>query len=168
MSLALWLTSTYLFWQTNHIDETPSCLWPEIMLIGDELMLFIDRYPTFTYVNCAKWKCSLCLRKFPVCVCIKIVHWFWVWGKIIMRICKIFHFSYNFFNNFDNQLLPFFCTFRLHSHISPNRATIVIKCDMDFVLYPLDVQSCPVDFSSCKFHHIAFRDYSVFIAFHDY
>lgn len=30
------------------------------------------------------------------------------------------------------------------------RATIVIKCDMDFVLYPLDVQKCPVDFSSCK------------------
>jgi Neurotransmitter-gated ion-channel ligand binding domain len=29
-------------------------------------------------------------------------------------------------------------------------ATIIIKCDMDFVLYPLDVQSCPVDFSSCK------------------
>lgn len=31
-------------------------------------------------------------------------------------------------------------------------ATIIIKCDMDFVLYPLDVQSCPVDFSSCKSH----------------
>lgn len=31
-----------------------------------------------------------------------------------------------------------------------DRATIVIKCDMDFVLYPLDVQNCPVDFSSCK------------------
>ena len=31
-------------------------------------------------------------------------------------------------------------------------ATIIIKCDMDFVLYPLDVQKCPVDFSSCKFH----------------
>lgn len=30
-------------------------------------------------------------------------------------------------------------------------ATIVIKCDMDFVLYPLDVQTCPVDFSSCKY-----------------
>ncbi|XP_055312389.1 glycine receptor subunit alpha-2-like [Sitodiplosis mosellana] len=30
-------------------------------------------------------------------------------------------------------------------------ATIVIKCDMDFVLYPLDVQSCPVDFSSYKY-----------------
>jgi hypothetical protein len=29
-------------------------------------------------------------------------------------------------------------------------ATIIIKCDMDFVLYPLDVQKCPVDFSSCK------------------
>uniref|UniRef100_A0A182QAQ6 Neurotransmitter-gated ion-channel ligand-binding domain-containing protein n=1 Tax=Anopheles farauti TaxID=69004 RepID=A0A182QAQ6_9DIPT len=28
-------------------------------------------------------------------------------------------------------------------------ATIIIKCDMDFVLYPLDVQRCPVDFSSC-------------------
>lgn len=32
------------------------------------------------------------------------------------------------------------------------RATIVIKCDMDFVLYPLDVQTCPVDFSSCKYN----------------
>ncbi|CRL03247.1 CLUMA_CG016439, isoform A [Clunio marinus] len=30
-------------------------------------------------------------------------------------------------------------------------ATIIIKCDMDFVLYPLDVQSCPVDFSSYKY-----------------
>ena len=30
-------------------------------------------------------------------------------------------------------------------------ATIIIKCDMDFVLYPLDVQFCPVDFSSCEF-----------------
>lgn len=30
-------------------------------------------------------------------------------------------------------------------------ATIIIKCDMDFVLYPLDVQKCAVDFSSCKF-----------------
>lgn len=29
-------------------------------------------------------------------------------------------------------------------------ATIIIKCDMDFVLYPLDVQKCFVDFSSCK------------------
>lgn len=29
-------------------------------------------------------------------------------------------------------------------------ATIIIKCDMDFVLYPLDVQKCSVDFSSCK------------------
>lgn len=29
-------------------------------------------------------------------------------------------------------------------------ATIIIKCDMDFVLYPLDVQKCKVDFSSCK------------------
>lgn len=29
-------------------------------------------------------------------------------------------------------------------------ATIIIKCDMDFVLYPLDVQFCPVDFSSCE------------------
>lgn len=27
----------------------------------------------------------------------------------------------------------------------------MIKCDMDFVLYPLDVQKCAVDFSSCKF-----------------
>uniref|UniRef100_A0A8W7P6X4 Neurotransmitter-gated ion-channel transmembrane domain-containing protein n=1 Tax=Anopheles coluzzii TaxID=1518534 RepID=A0A8W7P6X4_ANOCL len=29
-------------------------------------------------------------------------------------------------------------------------ATIIIKCDMDFVLYPLDVQRCPVDFSSWR------------------
>ena len=29
-------------------------------------------------------------------------------------------------------------------------ATIIIKCDMDFVLYPLDVQKCSVDFSSCE------------------
>lgn len=34
-------------------------------------------------------------------------------------------------------------------------ATIIIKCDMDFVLYPLDVQKCPVDFSSCKFHWLS-------------
>lgn len=33
-------------------------------------------------------------------------------------------------------------------------ATIVIKCDMDFVLYPLDVQNCPVDFSSCEYPQI--------------
>lgn len=30
-------------------------------------------------------------------------------------------------------------------------ATIIIKCDMDFVLYPLDVQKCFVDFSSCEY-----------------
>ncbi|XP_035785091.1 glycine receptor subunit alpha-1-like isoform X2 [Anopheles albimanus] len=30
-------------------------------------------------------------------------------------------------------------------------ATIIIKCDMDFVLYPLDVQRCPVDFSSYRY-----------------
>ncbi|XP_066908101.1 glycine receptor subunit alpha-4 isoform X2 [Halyomorpha halys] len=30
-------------------------------------------------------------------------------------------------------------------------ATILIKCDMDFVLYPLDVQKCAVDFSSYKY-----------------
>ncbi|XP_038121956.1 glycine receptor subunit alpha-4 isoform X1 [Culex quinquefasciatus] len=30
-------------------------------------------------------------------------------------------------------------------------ATIIFKCDMDFVLYPLDVQRCPVDFSSYKY-----------------
>ncbi|XP_031631400.1 glycine receptor subunit alpha-3-like isoform X2 [Contarinia nasturtii] len=30
-------------------------------------------------------------------------------------------------------------------------ASIAITCDMDFVLYPLDVQSCPVDFSSYKY-----------------
>lgn len=39
---------------------------------------------------------------------------------------------------------------RNHSLPFPFRATIVIKCDMDFVLYPLDVQNCPVDFSSCE------------------
>lgn len=33
-------------------------------------------------------------------------------------------------------------------------ATIIIKCDMDFVLYPLDVQFCPVDFSSCEYYHL--------------
>ncbi|XP_062549549.1 glycine receptor subunit alpha-2-like isoform X1 [Armigeres subalbatus] len=31
-------------------------------------------------------------------------------------------------------------------------ATIIFKCDMDFVLYPLDVQRCPVDFSSYKYN----------------
>ncbi|XP_055387563.1 glycine receptor subunit alpha-2-like isoform X1 [Condylostylus longicornis] len=38
-------------------------------------------------------------------------------------------------------------------------ATIIIKCDMDFVLYPLDVQKCPVDFSSYKYsnHEMTFR-----------
>lgn len=30
-------------------------------------------------------------------------------------------------------------------------ATIILKCDMDFRLYPLDVQTCAVDFSSYKF-----------------
>ena len=30
-------------------------------------------------------------------------------------------------------------------------ATITIKCEMDFVLYPLDVQNCAIDFSSCKY-----------------
>ncbi|XP_024081563.1 glycine receptor subunit alpha-2-like isoform X2 [Cimex lectularius] len=30
-------------------------------------------------------------------------------------------------------------------------ATVLIKCDMDFVLYPLDVQKCAVDFSSYKY-----------------
>ncbi|KAL1140611.1 hypothetical protein AAG570_000541, partial [Ranatra chinensis] len=30
-------------------------------------------------------------------------------------------------------------------------ATVIIKCDMDFVLYPLDVQKCAVDFSSYKY-----------------
>lgn len=29
-------------------------------------------------------------------------------------------------------------------------AEIIIKCDMDFSLFPLDVQLCPVDFSSCR------------------
>ncbi|KAK3930956.1 Gamma-aminobutyric acid receptor subunit beta [Frankliniella fusca] len=30
-------------------------------------------------------------------------------------------------------------------------ATVIIKCDMDFVLYPLDIQKCAVDFSSYKY-----------------
>ncbi|XP_028036799.1 gamma-aminobutyric acid receptor subunit delta-like isoform X2 [Bombyx mandarina] len=30
-------------------------------------------------------------------------------------------------------------------------ATITIKCDMDFVLYPLDVQNCDIDFGSYKY-----------------
>ncbi|XP_072943372.1 gamma-aminobutyric acid receptor subunit pi-like isoform X9 [Epargyreus clarus] len=30
-------------------------------------------------------------------------------------------------------------------------ATITIKCQMDFVLYPLDVQNCAIDFSSYKY-----------------
>ncbi|CAH0406403.1 unnamed protein product [Chilo suppressalis] len=30
-------------------------------------------------------------------------------------------------------------------------ATITIKCEMDFVLYPLDVQNCDIDFSSYKY-----------------
>ncbi|XP_063378304.1 glycine receptor subunit alpha-2-like isoform X2 [Cydia fagiglandana] len=30
-------------------------------------------------------------------------------------------------------------------------ATITIKCEMDFVLYPLDVQTCNIDFSSYKY-----------------
>uniref|UniRef100_A0A8D9BU56 Glycine receptor subunit alpha-4 n=1 Tax=Cacopsylla melanoneura TaxID=428564 RepID=A0A8D9BU56_9HEMI len=30
-------------------------------------------------------------------------------------------------------------------------ATVIIKCDMDFSLYPLDVQTCNVDFSSYKY-----------------
>ncbi|XP_063697831.1 glycine receptor subunit alpha-4-like [Culicoides brevitarsis] len=30
-------------------------------------------------------------------------------------------------------------------------ATIIIKCDMDFILFPLDVQKCPIDFSSYKY-----------------
>ncbi|CAH0721789.1 unnamed protein product, partial [Brenthis ino] len=30
-------------------------------------------------------------------------------------------------------------------------ATITIKCEMDFVLYPLDVQKCAIDFSSYKY-----------------
>lgn len=34
------------------------------------------------------------------------------------------------------------------------RATIIIKCDMDFVLFPLDVQTCAVDFGSCKLIYV--------------
>lgn len=37
------------------------------------------------------------------------------------------------------------------------RATIIIKCDMDFVLYPLDVQTCAVDFGSRKLIFIYFN-----------
>ncbi|GBP85290.1 Gamma-aminobutyric acid receptor subunit delta [Eumeta japonica] len=38
-------------------------------------------------------------------------------------------------------------------------AMITIKCDMDFVLYPLDVQKCPIDFSSYKYttHEVHFE-----------
>ncbi|KAG6452752.1 hypothetical protein O3G_MSEX007746 [Manduca sexta] len=32
-----------------------------------------------------------------------------------------------------------------------SQATITIKCEMDFVLYPLDVQNCAIDFGSYKY-----------------
>ena len=32
-----------------------------------------------------------------------------------------------------------------------NRATIISICDMDFKLYPLDVQNCELKIESCKF-----------------
>ncbi|XP_049789238.1 glycine receptor subunit alpha-4-like [Schistocerca nitens] len=41
--------------------------------------------------------------------------------------------------------------FRNHTMRISIGATVIIKCDMDFVLYPLDVQRCDVDFSSYKY-----------------
>lgn len=48
-----------------------------------------------------------------------------------------------------------------------HRATIVIKCDMDFVLYPLDVQTCPIDFSSCEYLDFTYTKWIIinFISF---
>lgn len=42
------------------------------------------------------------------------------------------------------------------------RATVIIKCDMDFVLYPLDVQECAVDFSSCELQYYLLRNITFF------
>ncbi|XP_055630145.1 glycine receptor subunit alphaZ1-like isoform X2 [Toxorhynchites rutilus septentrionalis] len=51
-------------------------------------------------------------------------------------------------------LLEEFSSLRLYKNstlVLSIGATIIFKCDMDFVLYPLDVQRCPVDFSSYKY-----------------
>uniref|UniRef100_A0A182PA07 Kinesin motor domain-containing protein n=1 Tax=Anopheles epiroticus TaxID=199890 RepID=A0A182PA07_9DIPT len=48
-----------------------------------------------------------------------------------------------------SQMYPYRCTLTAYqAWMKTRNATIIIKCDMDFVLYPLDVQRCPVDFSS--------------------
>lgn len=44
------------------------------------------------------------------------------------------------------------------------RATVIIKCDMDFVLYPLDVQECAVDFSSCELWVLTIKKLTFYIS----
>uniref|UniRef100_A0A336NB18 CSON012631 protein n=1 Tax=Culicoides sonorensis TaxID=179676 RepID=A0A336NB18_CULSO len=36
-------------------------------------------------------------------------------------------------------------------------ATIIIKCDMDFILFPLDVQKCPIDFNKYSLKEMTFQ-----------
>lgn len=86
----------------------------------------------YTFDKFAKWKCWRCLKKSPVYVCIRIAL-----SSLVLGTITIY---------FDLFVSP------IHAAISFSccSATIVIKCDMDFVLYPLDVQNCPVDFSSCE------------------